>query len=343
MPEENDPKEYVDGRLTTGAYKRVDSLVKACVDAQELDRFDLDSICRHLQVFERQNRHYVSTSLGKLVNQGKLEKLSSGAHFYYKYVNNNKRIINWNDVDSDNTLPIRWPCSHLDCSEFGFSQSIVVSQGDLIVVAGVSNMGKTTFAQNFLFENMDAFDCQMMVNEYNPGKFKRRVQKMTWGNPFRENGEPKFTLVERHEDWKYAIEPDQVNIIDWINISDGDFYKIGGIMEGIQGKLRKGIALIVLQKNEAKDLGTGGQFSEHLASVYFNIDKNRLSVRKIKEYNGHNPNGKIWGFDIDGGTDFHFIRELKPCPKCHSRCLVNKIDCLDCHSTGYVDRELATA
>jgi hypothetical protein len=331
-------QEFDDQRVKTGNYAKVAFTVKEFIDEHPDERFDLDTICRNLDISGGQNRRYVSIELARQVEKGKLEKLASGAHSYYKYVNTFKRIVPWYNADVNNTIPIRWPRSHRDDTGFGFSNSILVSQGNLIVIAGVSNMGKTGFAQNFLFENMDLMPCQMMVNEYNPGSFKRRIDKMGWANPFNDKGEPKFVLVERHEDWKYAIEPDAINIIDWINIADGDFYRIGTIMEGIQGKLNKGIAMLVLQKTENKDLGTGGQFSEHLAAVYLSIDKNRLTVRKAKEYNGSNPNNSMWGFEIEEGVDFNNIREVKPCTECNGNCVKNHTECFTCNSTGYVNK-----
>ena len=319
-----------------GLYKAASAAVDKWLELHAGETFDLDIICRQMEIHEASKRNLISNKLNYEVKQGNLEK----SNRIYTIVNKNIRIIDWDKVDADNTLSIKWPCSHLDASEFDFENHIVISQGDLIVFAGVSNMGKTALAQNFLFENFDSHPCQYMVNEYNPGKFKRRISKMDWANPFKEDNSPKFRLIERHTDWKYALEPDWINIIDWINLSDGDFWKIGSIMEGIQDKLRKGIAVICLQKNESKDLGTGGQYSEHLASVYFNIDFQRLTVRKVKEHdNTMQPNGKVYGFEIVDGVHFTSIRQLKPCPKCHSRCLVNKIECLDCHSSGYVDKE----
>jgi hypothetical protein len=317
-----------------GLYKAASHAVDKWLELHAGETFDLDIICRHLEIHDAGKRHLISIKLAYEVKQGNVEKKNR----IYTLVNNNIRIIDWDKVDADNTLTVRWPCSHLDSSEFDFENHIVVSQGDLIVVAGVSNMGKTAFAQNFLFENMDSYPSQLMVNEYNPGKFKRRITKMDWTTPYKEDGAPKFRMIERHEDWKYALEPDWINIIDWINIGT-DFYNIGGIMEGIQDRLKKGIAVIVLQKNEAKDLGLGGQFSEHLASVYFTLDFNRLTVRKVKEHDtSMNPNGKIYGFEIIDGVHFSNIRQIKPCPKCHSRCLMNKIECAECKSTGYVDK-----
>ncbi len=319
-----------------GLYKAASKAVDNWLELHAGETFDLDIICRQMEIHEAAKRNLISNKLAYEVKQGNLEKRNR----IYTIVNKNIRIIEWDKVDANNTLSIKWPCSHLDASEFDFENHIVVSQSDLIVFAGVSNMGKTCLAQNFMFENMGNYPVQYMVNEYNPGKFKRRIAKMDWSNPFKDDGVPKFRLIERHEDWKYAIEPDWINIIDWINMGT-DFYNIGIIMEGIQDKLKKGIAVICLQKNEGKDLGLGGQFSEHLASVYFLVDFQRLTVRKVKEHdNSMQPNGKVYGFEIIDGVHFANIRQLKPCPKCHSRCLTNKVECIDCHSSGFIDKEV---
>ena len=37
------------------------------------------------------------------------------------------------------------------------------------------------------------------------------------------------------------LEPDNINIIDWTQLGD-NFYRIGMIIDGIQSKLRNGIA-----------------------------------------------------------------------------------------------------
>ena len=159
---------------------------------------------------------------------------------------------------------------------------------------------------------------------------------MTWKEPLK-NGKPKFELIERHDNWKDIIRPDNVNIIDWINLGD-NFYQIGTVIEGIQAKLNKGIALISLQKDESKALAVGGHFSEDLSSVYFVIDKGRLTVKKVKEWYDHNPNGEMFRFDIaNGGTQFRNIQKIKKCPVCYASGVHRMVKCDTCEGSGYID------
>ncbi len=195
----------------------------------------------------------------------------------------------------------------------------------------------TAFCLNLLWDNMDTFPCTLMGNEYTPGKFKRRVKTMDWANPLKENGEPKFELIERRSGWKDVIRPDNINIIDWINLDD-KFYQIGMIIDGIQSKLKNGVAVLSIQKQPGKDRGLGGGFSEHLASLYLNIDFERLTVIKAKEWTGTNPNGKMYGFSIvQGGTRFHDIREVKKCIKCYGKGVAYGNKCETCFGRGVVN------
>jgi len=335
---EKDSNFTMDAIETTGQYQKIALLVREWVEIHKGESFDLDMICRQLQIQERTNRKYVAIELSKIVGKGTLEKVTSPIHKpLYRYIDNTCKYIDWVNASSSDVLDIKWPYGVEDDSRFGFDGRVKISPGDIVVVAGTSNMGKTAFCLNFLWENMDAYSCTLMGNEYTPGKFKRRVSKMTWREPINDKGESKFELIERREGWKDIIRPDNINIIDWINLSD-KFYEIGKIIEDIQARLHSGIALISIQKDEHKTRGLGGGFSEHLASLYLSIDYERLTILKAKEWAEWNPNGKMYGFKIvNGGTKFHNIRLLRKCKSCWGSGRGKGGQCEPCNGTGYVD------
>ena len=297
------------------------------------EAFDLDTICRQIDVKTRDDRHCVSKKLSYEVSRETLEKSDR----LYRYIDKTFKCIDWVNASSSPPLTINFPYGVEDGTKFGFDGHAVISPGDIIVIAGVSNMGKTAWCLNLLWENMDDYPCTLMGNEYTAAKFKRRVSRMTWHNPLTSQGNSKFELIERRSDWKALIRPNNINIIDWINLDD-NFYKIGSIIEGIQSKLKEGIAVISIQKSENKGLGLGGGFSEHLASLYLTIDYERMTVRKCKEWNVHNPNGEMYKFNIvDGGTKFHNIHSVKKCKKCSGTGRFRLNDCDSCNGSGVVE------
>lgn len=328
-------EEYKDQRIVNGNYKKVTALVHDWLEVHSDEKFDLDLICRDLEIRNRENRKSVAVALNRCVAQGKLEKVSNYSKALYRYINNTCKYIDWVNAPEGDILNLSWPYGIEDDSRFGFDGRVKISPADLIVLAGVSNMGKSAWCHNFLWENMDDYPCTLMGNEYSASKFKRRVSRMTWKNPVNDNGEAKFELIERHEGWKDIIRPDNINIIDWINLK-GNFYEIGKILEEIQEKLRGGIAVISIQKDAHKERGLGGGFSEHLASLYITMDYERLTIIKAKEWKEWNPNGKMYGFKIvDGGTKFHDIKQIQKCGKCWGSGHGKGGDCENCNGTGY--------
>ncbi len=333
--------ERLEGARTARAdqitYETVSKRIRSWLALHSGESFDLEKLCRQCSITEAKSRNYAAIELSRKVKQGKLEKSSST----YTIVSTLVKYIDWNNSSDAEVLNITWPSGREDGSIFDWSCHAVTSPSDIIVIAGGSNFGKTAFVLNFLWDNMDSYPCTLMGNEYAPGKFKRRVHNMTWANPLKEDGTPKFELIKRLDRWQDIIRPDNINIIDWINLSD-NFYQIGKIIETIQAKLRNGIAVIVLQKSEGKTLGLGGGFSEHLASLYLLIDYKRLTVKKCKEFNGTNPNGKVYGFNIiDSGTKFDNIREVEKCKRCFATGKVKDGECSNCSGTGWVNVETA--
>ncbi len=59
----------------SGQYKKVASLVREWLEIHKGEKFNLDTICRQLNILERDNRKFVAIELSRKVHQGKLEKV----------------------------------------------------------------------------------------------------------------------------------------------------------------------------------------------------------------------------------------------------------------------------
>jgi hypothetical protein len=311
-------------------YKQVSRRIDTWLEIHKGETFDLDLLCRQLEIASADGRIAAAKKLSYEVTRGILDKKNR----YYRYIVRDKEVIDWLNASDEPILDISWPYGFEDNTKFGFDGSIRISRGDVIVVAGVTNTGKTTFCLNFLWRNMDKFHCVLMGNEYNGANFKFKANILSnWINPKDKDGKPKFELISRHSSWQDIIDPNGINIIDWLNIPD-NFFQIGSVIEEIKTKHPNGISLIAIQKDPLKIAGMGGMFSMHLPSLYIAMDFERMTVLKAKAYNGHNPNGEIYGFKItNSGTMFDDIHKIKPCSKCKG--FKGKV-CTLCDGSGYV-------
>ncbi len=234
----------------------------------------------------------------------------------------------------------------------------VLREGDLILISGLSNFGKTTLCIRFCGENIDKRPV-LMGNEYTqlvPDKedatksiyipaprFLNRLEGMDEIEWTDGDGNDKFTLLPVRDDYADHIIKDRINIIDWINIDTGEHYMIGTILEGIKRNLGRGIAIVAIQKAEGAAAGRGGQFTKDFADLELLIDRFGtsdvlLTIGKVKEYTKPII-GKTFAYAIThGGVRIQNFREVKRCIECHGQGFVKGGGaCELCHGNKYVD------
>lgn len=264
----------------------------------------------------------------------------------YKVVKQVKAI----DVFSaELTDPIRlnFPRDYNTEEEMYFADDLIIREGDLVLISGRSNFGKTAFCLNMAGENIDSHPV-LMGNEYTTiddepsPRFLSRVKNMDWVKWTDENGQ-KFTLLPVRSDYAEHIEKDKINIIDWINIETGEHYLISRIMEDIKRELGKGVGVIAIQKAEGAESGRGGQFTKDFADVEILLDQLPgsestvlLTLGKVKE-SKRKASGRYFAYEIEGGIKIVNFRELKKCSYCKGKGWVFSKPCEYCNTTGFVE------
>jgi hypothetical protein len=249
-------------------------------------------------------------------------------------------------------ITISFPRDFNTMEEMEFAESLIIREGDLVLISGRSNYGKTTVCMNFAGENIDS-NPVLMGNEYTTlenkpsPRFMHRIKTMNWVEWQDENGKQKFTLLPVRSDYAEHIVKDRINIIDWINIDTGEHYMIGTIMESIKRELGKGIAIIAIQKAEGAEAGRGGQFTKDFADVEILLDKLPesddvlLTLGKVKE-SKRKLAGKTYAYGIDDGVKIVNFREVVKCSKCYGKGWVKEGNsnkpCPVCHKSGYIDK-----
>ncbi|MBA7710831.1 hypothetical protein ES703_119778 [subsurface metagenome] len=260
--------------------------------------------------------------------------------------------VKWWDGDiSEEPLDFRFPRCYEDGSEFGIEDFVEVFAGDLILIAGRSNFGKTAIALSIMGENLGLMPSVLMGSEYTASdgkispKFRRRMRRMNWVE-WMNGDKPRFQLLPVGSDYEDYIEPDQLNVIDWISLP-GEYYLIDRVMKAIKDRVGNGIVVMVLQKNKDNEWGEGGERTERYADVYMKIDnfgerESLLTIGKVKAPKGK-ATGRTFAFDIvDYGANFHNIREVVKCHKCWGKGYIrsgqNNTRCPECMGKKYLDK-----
>lgn len=333
-----------DVKVQPNKYKLVSKNVENWLLLHQDETFDLDTICRQLNITDAESRNLVTIKLAYEVKHQNLEK----SNRVYRYINNNIINIPWYENGTGNYVNLNFPSNHepTDMSYFSFQDSVKLSPASVTIVAGQTNAGKSTFARNLVWDNMDSLHVRYLVSQTSGPAFARYAANMKWANPMKEDRKPKFELIERYEDFQDLILPTALNIVDWLDADKVEYYKIGMLIKQMQTKLTTGLLVVMIQKNSASEFGDGGEKSAKWADLYltlnYNREKNftRLTVVKAKEWVGNkDPNGKMYGFEIiNYGSQLANIREVKKCNRCWGVGKDKKGDeCGNCQGVGYVN------
>jgi len=276
----------------------------------------------------------------------KLVKPSGRRDGTYKVIFQVKRI---NVFGRERKPPVKlnFPRDYYSQDEIMPASDIILREGDLILISGRSNYGKTTLCMNFCGENIES-NPVLMGNEYTTidqepsPRFMNRLDNMDWIEWANGNGEDKFTLLPVYSDYAEHIIKDRVNIIDWLNIEAGEYYLISKVMEEIKRQLGKGIGIIALQKAAGAVSGRGGQFTKDFADVEILLDEYhekeiKLTIGKVKE-SITRVSGRSFAFGIEKGVKIFNFRELIKCPSCYGKGWKGMAKCNDCRGTGFKDK-----
>lgn len=332
-------------KVPAGKYKSVSSAVEKWLKLHQDETFDLDTISRQLGIGDPAARNLLTIKLSYEVKRKNLEK----SNRLYRYINNDLLYINWYDTNKEVYLPLVFPSSHSDKTYFGFQDSVRMSQGSAIVIAGQTNAGKSCLARNFVWDNMDISQVRYLVSQTTGHAFHRYADNMTWAKPMKD-GKPKFELVERYENFQDLVLPDGLTLVDWLDADKIEYYQLRDLIKTMRSKLVTGGLIVFIQKNSDKVFGDGGEKTAAWADLYISLSYNReknfnhIDILKAKEWIGNiDPNGKSYGFEITNyGSQLSNIREVKRCTKCWgSGKDRHNEDCSFCNGIGWVDGPVA--
>lgn len=252
--------------------------------------------CLHLST--RQELKNLSTILKRLCEKGIIEK-AGHQNGCWRKVDTEIEIIDWKNA-SDEEYPVRFP--------LGLEKLVKLYPGNIVLLAGASNTGKTSFMLETIRLNQKRHKVTYANSEMGASELKLRL--LAFHSDMVKFDEWNFTAIERSSNFADIIDPEGFNIIDFMEVYE-DFWKIGGWIRDVHAKLKTGIAFIAVQKKsstkkEQQKFGRGGELTIEKPRLYLAMDRGRVEIIKAKIWRNHeqNPNGQVRKFKIAGGYKF---------------------------------------
>jgi len=260
--------------------------------------FSTSDIDRELDVGSARGKSARRVILHRLVKEMLIEKHPTKEGLYRLIQHYNE--MDYHNTDPYNFFPIQMP--------FNLEDHVLLHPKNIAVIAGSPNCGKTAFLLNVIKLNMNKHDIWYFTSELGTGELRLRLDK--FDIPIQDWN---FHAVECSQNFPDVIQPDALNIIDYLEFGSGvEFYQIADVFRRIVDKLQGGICWVALQKKRNAELGRGAEFSLEKPRLYLSLDNGKISIVKGKNWarEGENPNGLSWKFKLVAGCWFIDIEEI---------------------------------
>ena len=187
---------------------------------------------------------------------------------------------------------------------FGIHQYCFLYRKNIMVVYGSKDAGKTALLLNITRLNMNKHRIFYFSSEMVEDELAVRLSKADG----MELDDWCFEPYERSYDFDAVIEPDEINIIDFLELGgdEAEYYKGVALIRRIYDRLNKGIAIIACQKNKDAELPKGGSGLLEKARLAVSLDPGTIKLTVAKNWADgiqHSPRGKSWSYQLVGGIN----------------------------------------
>lgn len=258
--------------------------------------FSYRDIFEEVGITDPLNRQNTYVFIHRLCEQ-KIIRSINGKHGTFRLLDKDAPVLNWKGVEDFVGLDIHWP--------FGLEQFVKIHARNVIVVGGDPNEGKTAFLHNVIDLNWRRFPIVLFDSENSEKELALRFSKYPDHKLW-----PADLVRERSQNFADVIEPDYINIIDYLEILD-NFFVVARYLREIRDALGQGIAIVAIQKAKGAELPIGRDFSRQIARLVLTIDPGVLTIRKAKSFaqRNVNPNNMKFKFTLKDGAHFTDTQE----------------------------------
>lgn len=256
-----------------------------------------DEICRHFGFSEKSEKDMLVKILDQMCAKEIILQHSHKA-FNYKIFEAESEELEQGESE---TLDISLP--------FNLHEFVNIYKGNVIIIAGDSNAGKTAATLMCMANNIyRKMKTNYISSEMSAQEYRDRVNCINNNQEFWSRG----TFLTRNKNFDEAISrgrENEINIIDYLEPNGpGGYAELEQDIMRIHSRLKDGIAIICIQKTKDNELGRGGDGTKAKARLYLSLSQgykcadggfiNICKIIKAKSIKDHMK-------DVDGTSCFY--------------------------------------
>lgn len=272
--------------------------------------FSVTGCYNALQVVTNSEKTAVRVALSRL--KGKVIEKSGTKDGVYKRIVNNLDFIDFNSNDPEEIeYPVKLP--------LGLNDLVEIYEGNIILIAGEFNSGKTLFMLNALLKNKNHLPIRYISSEMDKNEFRKRFRGFTSIPPDFWHQDDMTDYVKRSMDFHTALRPGALNLIDYMEFKGADFTQGAEMMRNIHDALGgKGLAIVAIQKKQGATLPRSGDLVMEKPRLAISLSKMQglqetrgvAQILKAKAVKAGKCDDKKLIFEIaDWGSNFKTIQD----------------------------------
>jgi hypothetical protein len=258
--------------------------------------FSLADCYNWLNITDSGSKTACRMALNRLISRELIQREGGGKSGRYRIVNQKAAKI---DIRKADTKPLLLKLP-LQINEY-----VNIYKGNVIIISGESNAGKTAMCLNIAHMNRELYHVNYLSSEMQDGtELKLRLDE--FNRPMED-----WDLIDfrfRTDNFPDVVDPRGLNIIDYMDEGKGgEAYQVPRRIRDISEKLKDGLAIIALQKDSQKTFAFGGEGTMNTSRLYMTITRQGvLKINKAKVWRNRNinPNGMYCNFKLVAGCKF---------------------------------------
>lgn len=276
--------------------ENITNLVRDFVSVTNGDFSVTDALQGVTSVTTSQSRTAVRQALHRMWKAGDIERVTN-RDGVYRRIDTDCTPIDLTNLTCDEPVKLHMPLELTD--------KVIVTHGDIILVSGAQNAGKSAVLMDIAKQNRHKMDVHYFSSEMSASKFIKRISR----DPYidLDNFTKRVKFYERADNFADVIVKGKgnLNIIDYLEMHD-QFWLVSKHLANIFNKLDGAIAVVALQKDPKAEYGRGGSFTQEKPVLSLSIDNGKARITKCKEFpdGNENPQGSTFEFKLVQGFDF---------------------------------------
>ena len=229
--------------------------------------------------------------INRLLERGIIEKHPQLVHTF-RYVNKDTSELHIKPSSEVKPVKLWLP--------FGLNQLVNIYTGNIIMIVGDPNAGKTALLLAIAKMNRDL----QKVNYFSSEMFDDELSIRTGNHEDMTIDEwNKIKFRARANLFSHVVVPNEMNMIDYMEINE-NVYMVGQWIADIHVKHEQGVTFIGLQKKRGADLGRGQEFSLEKPRLYLSLSPGKCKIIKAKNWKHKdiNPNDLECTYKLIGGA-----------------------------------------